>query len=218
MKKIESVLVVEDFPLMAESLKQILYGIYPDCEIQTVSLVADAEKKLGQQAFDLMVVDIQLYDDRQAGLKLIALARQKHAEIRIVIYTQFDEPDIVQAGILAGAHGYVVKYESEGQLKKVFESVAVGDEYLSPVVARTLIRLQQKRENNDEHLSTLKALTPDELVVIKLIGQDINKKEIAAQMGVSSSAIYVQIKRIAEKIGVVGDVGIALFARKHGLI
>lgn len=218
MKEVKSVLVVEDFPLMTNSVVRVLHAINPNYEIQCVSRLAEAEAMLFQQHFDMLVTDIQLYEDRQAGLRLVTLARQQHPDIRTVIYTQFDDPDIVQAGILAGTHGYVVKYESEVQLRKVLETVAAGDEYLSPIVARTLIQLQRKREDNDEQPNELKALTLDELAIIKRIGHDIPKKEIAAQLGVSPSAVYAQVKRIAEKIGVVGDVGIALFARKHGLI
>ncbi|QJW91257.1 response regulator transcription factor [Spirosoma taeanense] len=218
MDKVKSVLIAEDFPLMTASIKRILYDINPEYDVQCVSRLAEAEKMLLRQSFDLLIADVQLFDEKQAGLRLVTLARQQHPAIRSVIYTQFDDAEVVQAGVLAGANGYVVKYETEAQLRLVLQAVVDGEEYLSPAVARTLIQLQQRRVDADGQSNELKALTLDELAIIKLVAEDMPKKEIAAQMNLSPSAIYAQVKRIAEKIGVVGDVGIALFARKNGLI
>ena len=77
------ILVVDDDALMRETLRDILEDA--GFQIMTAGRVSEALEVLGAQAFDLMLVDLNLPDG--AGTALALEARQKRANLRVILMT-----------------------------------------------------------------------------------------------------------------------------------
>jgi two-component system sensor histidine kinase/response regulator len=104
---IKNILVVEDSPTQAESLKQVL-----EMEGLTVTLVTDGPEAIEQaqlQAFDLIVLDVELptlngYETCQR-LKV----NPDTADIPVIMFTAHDRPADTLAGLELGIVDYIPK-------------------------------------------------------------------------------------------------------------
>ncbi|GAB3280547.1 response regulator transcription factor [Larkinella harenae] len=213
-----SVLIVEDHPIMLRAIADLVKSLDSTIEVICSSSVEDAKIRLSQRDFFLLISDIQLKEDRKAGIQLLLAAQSINQRIKSLIYTQFDDAETIRSCMLVSINGYVTKNESENQLRTAISQLLSGEDYFSPLIVRILTKLEKNRQQPDEQPNPIKALTRHELEVIRLIGLDLPKKEIAIRLGLSPAAIYSQTQKIAEKLDVKGDVGIALFAHKHQLL
>jgi len=92
-----------------------------------------AIQRAAQLQPDLILLDIGL-----PGLNGIMVARRIRTvstHSKICFLTQESSPDVVQAALDTGAHGYVVKVDAGGDLLKAVTSVLQGNRYLSASIA-----------------------------------------------------------------------------------
>ncbi|TSA24369.1 MAG: helix-turn-helix transcriptional regulator [Bacteroidetes bacterium] len=61
-------------------------------------------------------------------------------------------------------------------------------------------------------------LTPADLEIARMIGEDIPNKQIAARRGTSLHTVNTQCKKLAEKIGCYTQKGIASFAGRNNIL
>ena len=81
-------------------------------------------------------------DVRMPRLDGIAATRafnERWPEIRVVILTTFDDRELIQAGLQAGAHGYLLKDITAEQLATTIRVVAQGQVLLHPDVAHKVL-------------------------------------------------------------------------------
>jgi DNA-binding NtrC family response regulator len=127
------ILVVEDDPLMSDSLKKVLGG---EGYVVSVALTgAEAKKILEDQVFHLLLLDIRLPD--MDGVELLSFVRESEPDIPVIVMTAYTDITVAVGAMKAGANDY---------LQKPFEL----DE-LKLLVSRTLENRRLKTE-----LTTLK--------------------------------------------------------------
>jgi DNA-binding NarL/FixJ family response regulator len=113
--------VIDDSPAFLRSLCSFLR------ENQDVQVVGTA--KSAQEAFllveqshpDLVLIDLQM--PGMNGLEATALLRRRHPEARVIMITMHDTPELRQASLEGGAHGFVSKSRLSQDLPAVLEKV-----------------------------------------------------------------------------------------------
>jgi diguanylate cyclase (GGDEF)-like protein/PAS domain S-box-containing protein len=112
MKKIRSVLLVEDNPGDARLLREIFSEQGPDdAQLTHVLCMADAEKYLAAQPVDIVLLDLGLPDAR--GLETIRRARAAAPHVTLVVLTGLDDELLAAQSLQEGAQDYLVKGMSE---------------------------------------------------------------------------------------------------------
>ncbi len=113
--------VVDDSPAFLRSLCSFLR------EHEQVQIVGAAESALDafplveQSRPDVVLIDLQM--PGMNGLEATALLRSRHPNTRVIMVTMHDTPELRQASLEGGAHGFVSKSRLSQDLPDVLHEV-----------------------------------------------------------------------------------------------
>src|SRR5215831_7590300 len=136
------VLIVDDQRLLCEGFRKLI-ELEPDLEV--VGMAGDGEEALAtverlyaeRTAPDVVLMDVRM--PRLDGIAATRAFKERWPEIRIVILTTFDDRELIQAGLQAGAQGYLLKDITAEQLATTIRVVAQGQVLLHPDVAHKVL-------------------------------------------------------------------------------
>ncbi|MCL5974434.1 MAG: sigma-54 dependent transcriptional regulator [Gammaproteobacteria bacterium] len=98
-------LIVDDEPDILDLLSMTLSGMSIDCV--TAESIAEAERLLSQQSFDLCFTDMRLPDGD--GLQLVKSIQATHPELPIAVITAYGNMDLAVTALKSGAFDFVSK-------------------------------------------------------------------------------------------------------------
>jgi NarL family two-component system response regulator LiaR len=184
--------------------------VNPDLE-----LVGEAEN--GEQAVirasilkpDVILMDLMM--PVMDGVAATAAIKKRNPEIQIVALTSFQEDELVQNALKAGAIGYLMKNVTARELAAAIRSAKEGKMMLSPEAAQALVHASQQAHETE-------ILTEREREVLKLMVDGLNNAEIAERLVVSLSTIKYHISNILMKLGVDNRVAAVTLAIQKKLI
>ncbi len=203
------IMLVDDHAVVRSGLSAFL-AVNPDLE-----LVAEAEN--GEQAViraNLTKPDVILMDLMMPVMDGVAATRaikQQNPGIQIVALTSFQEDELVQNALKAGAVGYLMKNVSSRELAAAIRAAKEGKMTLSPEAAQALVRASQQAEETE-------ALTGREREVLKLMVEGLNNAEIGERLVVSISTVKYHISNILMKLGVDNRVAAVTMAIQKKLV
>jgi CheY-like chemotaxis protein len=99
------VLVADDSPVMRRLVRALLAGIAD--EIEECTSGSDAIARYAEARHDWIVMDVEM--DGLDGISATREIVRAHPDARILVLTQYDEPDIRDAVFAAGASAYLDK-------------------------------------------------------------------------------------------------------------
>ncbi|HOV86528.1 MAG TPA: response regulator transcription factor [Syntrophobacteraceae bacterium] len=213
-----TILVVDDHPLFREGIKSL---ISRNPSFQVSGEAGDAAEGLrlaGELRPDLVVVDISLPD--KSGIELTRNILAVLPQTRVLMLSMHAKIDYVTESFQAGATGYVVKESAADRLVAGLEAVSRGEFYLdcslsSRVVERLVDLPRKEAKVTDRKYGTL---TPREQQVLRLIAEGLSKKEIAANLCISSKTVDNHRARIMEKLDLHSTLELIRYAARLGLI
>lgn len=204
-------IIVEDDPILLESLKLILGGEAGITVAGAFSSAEDALRALRKSSPDVMLTDLGL--PGMSGTELIKKAKDDMPSLEIMTHTVFEDRENVFAAIKAGASGYILKGSSPREIVEAIHEIHKGGAPMSPKIARKVIHEFQDENAEDQYI-----LSQRERDIVKCIEQGLTYKEISLRLKISSHTVHTHIKNIYEKLQA-KDRGEALVkARKTGII
>ena len=129
------------------------------------------------------------------GVAATQAIKKQNPAIQIVALTSFQEDELVQNALKAGAVGYLMKNVSARELAAAIRAAKDGKMTLSPEAAQALVRASQQAQETE-------ILTEREREVLKLMVEGLNNAEIAERLVVSLSTVKYHISNILMKLGV----------------
>jgi DNA-binding NtrC family response regulator len=113
----DRILIIQDDDKLKNSLKKFLKE--KGFKVDSVRTGAEALKKLKNEFYSLIVVDVKLSD--MDGIKLIGVIEDTKPVIRKLITTGYPSIETAQEAIRYGVHEYIVKPFSHEQLLELIE-------------------------------------------------------------------------------------------------
>jgi len=187
------IMLVDDHSVVRSGLGAFL-SVNPDLE-----LVGEAEN--GEQAVvragilkpDVILMDLMM--PVMDGVAATLAIKKQNPAIQIIALTSFQEDELVQNALKAGAVGYLMKNVTARELAAAIKAAKDGKMILSPEAAQALVRASQQAHESD-------SLTEREHEVLKLMVEGLNNAEIAERLVVSLSTVKYHISNILMKLGV----------------
>jgi two-component system, NarL family, response regulator DevR len=206
-------LIIDDHEMVREGLKAML-TTEPDFEI-----VGDAAN--AEQAFELIErlhPDVILLDIRLPGMSGIDVCRavmEHYPETAVIILTTFSDEALVAQCIQAGARGFIVKDIERFDLKRSIRAVARGEAAIDPKAAvAVLAQLRRAPLVNQE--PSPEPLSPQQIVILRLVAQGLSSREIATQLYLSENTVKGYVQEILHRLGVKNRTEAVMVAVKQG--
>lgn len=191
------ILIVDDHPAIREGLA-VRIGDQTDLEVcGEAAGVDDALAKVKQLRPDLVIVDISLASGN--GLDLVKQIKSRHAGVRMLVHSMYDESLYAERSLQAGAMGYVNKREAPDTMLMAIRQVLTDKIYLSPEMTERLLGRAAGRNANVEESPILR-LSDRELEIFQLIGQGLTTGAIANQLHLSVHTIDTHREKIKAKL------------------
>ena len=190
--------MVDDHPAIREALTAVIDSKIDMRVVGESATAGQTLQKLDRVDPDVIVVDISLEDAH--GLDLVEELRSRYPDLRIVVFSMYDESVYAERAIRAGASGYVMKSEPTEQAVLAIQAVSNGDVYLS---RRMSSRILSKAIRTQDYAfrSTAEQLTDRELTVFKKMGEGESVRDIASELGLSRKTVETYRRRAKEKLG-----------------
>lgn len=213
------VLLADDQVMLAEALSTILNAA-PG--IKVVSRAADGAEAIaaaGRHIVDVAVLDIRMpVIDGIAAAKAIMAA---HPDVRVIMLTTFDDPELVEAALAAGVHGFLLKDADPEVLVSAVRSVARGESVLASrvtghVLAAYRAALSSGGELSPQQRQGLSLVTQREMDVLLLVAEGATNAEIAQQLCVAETTVKTHISSLLAKLHARDRVALVLIAQRAG--
>jgi DNA-binding NarL/FixJ family response regulator len=204
------VVLAEDHHVVRAAVAALLTK---EADIEIIGEVADGRALLDVVAE--LKPDVLLLDAHMPGQRVVQAAKTlqtRHPEVKILVLSAYDRREYVVGLLGAGAAGYVLKDDPPDMLIRAVRAVAEGDEWVSPRVARVLVKSVQ---HTDE--TTAARLTSRETDVLRLMARGYKNDEIAAALVITVQTVKNHIGNIFRKLGVESRVDAVLYALSQGL-
>jgi len=192
------IVVADDSVLMRQGIVAVL----ENGGFDVVAQAGDAEdlvRKVGAHKPDVAIIDVRMPpDNTDDGLRAAIKLRAEQPDLRVLVLSQYVEPDYAQAllsGNAAGV-GYLLKdrVSDVEHFVDAVERVAGGGSALDPEVVSHLVGRQQPD-------SPVERLTPREREVLGLMAEGRSNAAIAEQFIVSERAVEKHVTSIFTKLG-----------------
>lgn len=191
-----SVLLVDDEPLLLESLEIIL--TFNDMQIAGMAHDGfEALEALAKAHCDIALVDLNMKG--MGGIELIAHMKEKYPKVKILVLTTFyDDKNITQA-IANGADGYLLKDSGKEAILGAVSQIMGGRNVIDNKVMQRLAALMSGKSRN---LSLPEGMTERESEICTLLAEGLTNKQIAETLYISEGTVKNYISNIYDKTGI----------------
>jgi len=208
------ILIADDHAVVRKGLVMVL-RLEADFEI-----VGEAEN--GAEAVELaqhLQPDLVLLDlvmPQMDGQEAMQALRAAMPNIRVLVLSGIELDDRVLDLLAAGVDGYVMKDVEPNELTQAIRTVARGEAYLHPALARRVLERTAARRTLMP--APLVRLTPREQEVLRWMATAATYREIAEELFVTEETIRSHAKRILSKLQQPNRAQAVLAAVRAGLI
>lgn len=212
------VLLIDDHPIVREGVRLIL-GQTPD--IVAVGEAADGESGVRRfkdlstrdEGVDVVVTDLNLPDI--SGLEVARRIKELRSTAAVLLLTMHADDEHVRGMMALGLEGYLLKQAAAQELPVAIRTVARGETFLSPRVARQLMMEIQAVQGRNQNTALL---TERERQVLVLLASGETSKEIAHRLGLSAKTVDNHRARILQKLGVTNTAAAISYGYEQNLI
>lgn len=189
--------IIEDEPIVRESVITFLTEQGGFRIVQEAQSVEDfTESCVGtSEAPDILLLDIGL--PGMSGLEGIRHIKKIAPDTDIIMLTTYEESETIFKALCAGACSYLSKRSSLAQIKEAISVVYKGGSYMSPAIARKVVRYFAPNEVSRKEL-----LTPRQQQIVSGLVEGLSYKMIADKYLISIETVRDHIKKIYRKLSI----------------
>ena len=197
------IIVADDHRLMLDAIRTALEG---EAEIEIVGEAESGEKVVslvGRLRPDVVLLDLRM--PGMSGFSVLDDLRQRHPDVKVVILSGVDEPQVIDAALRHGAEAYVLKHVEPRDLAATIRQAVENTVFHR--VAEPAAALP----------SNSAKLSPKELTILRGIAAGSSNKELARELWVSEQTVKFHLTNIYRKLGVANRTEAARYAHAHRL-
>ncbi|NNT71506.1 response regulator transcription factor [Flavobacterium sp. IMCC34852] len=187
-------LIADDHSIVRQGVSLLIKELFFNAKIHQAGNFKDTLKILRETKIDLLVLDINFPDGN--SLNIIAETKNIQPNIKILIFSAYDEDIYALRYLNAGASGYLNKGSSEEEMKLALRSMMVSGKYITQNIKDRILDSYISKKP----INPLELLSNREVEVARLLIKGYGNMEIAEYLNVKKSTVSTFKNRIFEKL------------------
>ena len=176
----------------------------------------DLMHKLAVKQPDVLLMDVRIPD--ADGINAIARIRKEYHDLRIIVLTMYDEPQLINRMMEMGANAYLTKTSDPEEICEAILACVKEDFYFNDLVNQAvLMKLQRKRKTRQIYPQTVR-FSEKEMRILQLIADDKTTEEIAESIFLSPRTVETIRQQMKQKAGVKTIAGLVMYATRNKLL
>lgn len=208
----KEILIVDDHLVVRTGVSIILEEKIKNITITTAENYQEVVNIIKKQKFDLIILDINIPGGRNTAM--IQEIKEIQPEVKILIFSVYEEETHACPYIIAGANGYLNKLSDKKMLINAVDTILKSGNYLTPKIVAELI----KASINKEGINPLDKLSKREREISELLAKGDGNIEIANKLNIQLTTVSTHKNKIFNKLHIKNIVElISLFNKSIGL-
>src|SRR5438552_6977395 len=198
------ILVVDEHPLFREGAVNLINQQVDMVACGNADAIPSVQSVLKRCKPDLVLLGLQL--GTGDTLEFIKALKAQCPELRILVFSQFEETLFAERALRAGASGYLMKHAPNEELLTAIHEIVRGEIYVSRKIAMLAFQksLETPRKNGHQcqcNHASIENLSDREIHVFQLLGSGLGTKKIAEALNLSAKTIESHRENIKRKLG-----------------
>jgi DNA-binding NarL/FixJ family response regulator len=194
-----SICIIEDLIEIQQGLQSVFER---DDRLEFLKSFSSAEEAISEMPYlcpDIVVTDINL--PGKSGIEAIVELKEVLPETQFIMFTIYEDHDLIFDALKAGASGYILKNTSSEKIVESVIDLYNGGSPMSPIIARKVIAsFNSPAPYIDQTVNQL--LSKREQEVLELLSKGFLYKEIADKLFISLSTVKRHLNHIYVKLHV----------------
>ncbi len=205
------ILIVDDHLVVRTGVSIILEESFKHIKLYTTEDYPDTIAFLKHNDVELIILDINMPGGKNKDM--ISEIKELKPDVKILIFSVYEEATHAYQYIMAGANGYLNKLSDKGKIILAVDSVLKTGTYYSPEIISTIINASI----NKESINPLDKLSKREMEICELLIEGNGNLEIANKLDIQLSTVSTHKNKIFTKLNVKNIVElISLFNKSAG--
>lgn len=201
------VFLLDDHEVVRRGIRDLL-EVHPDLAVVgEAGSAADALREIVLSQPDVALLDVRLPDG--SGIDVCRDALAAVPEMKALMFTSYNDARALQAAVLSGASGYLLKDIKGPSLADAVRAVAAGRNLLREKEVDHLRRSWQAPDSTDDRL---RLLTPQERRILDHIAAGMTNKQIAETLHLAEKTVKNYVTSLLAKLGMERRTQAAVFA------
>ncbi|MFW0739415.1 response regulator [Flavobacterium sp. T12S277] len=191
-----NILIVDDHLVVRTGIAMVLKGQIKGVKISNAENFFELLAILKDYIFDLIILDINIFGGKSTGM--IKDVRVIQPNVKILIFSAYEEEQYACRYILSGANGYLNKLCSEEQMVLAVTTILETGKYIQPEIVNKLLEAVL----NKKPINPLDVLSKREFEIAELLIMGEGNLEIANRLNIQMSTVSTYKSRVFEKLKV----------------
>ena len=167
---------------------------------------------------DLVILDIELGRGDAAGVDLARMLLERHRGVRVLVFTDNRDREVMMRTMRMGVHGFVRKGAETADITRSVHALLRGesvfDSRSGPVIVDVL------RDENQPPARGLGGamLTERENQVLRLLAVGMSNREIGGRLVISEATVKFHVRNLRDKLEVRRRTQIVHTATRQGIV
>jgi DNA-binding NarL/FixJ family response regulator len=189
-----SFLIADDHSVVRQGVSLLIKDLFLSANIHQVATFKDIVKVLKETKIDLLVLDINFPDGN--SLNIISEVKNAQSDIKILIFSAYDEDIYAMRYLNAGATGYLNKASTEEEMKQAIQSMILSGKYLTQNIKDRILDSYMSKTP----INPLEQLSNREVEVARLLIKGFGNLEISDLLQIKKTTVSTFKNRIYEKL------------------
>jgi len=209
--RLPRLILADDHQILTEAIEALLASDYEIVDRVTDGrALVEATKRLKP---DVVVADISM--PLLNGLDAMRQIKQALPDVKVILLTVNEDPNLVAEAFQCGASGYVLKNCAASELTEAIGQVLRGRSYVTPLVTKGMVN---SFLDGPKHGHESPKLTPRQREVLQLLAEGHSMKMVANILDISPRTVAFHKYRMMDALHISSNSALIQFAIKNNII